>query len=210
MDVAGLSSMFVKLYFWFCRFRDRLFTFCCRTSFHDIGARSLLSLPVRLGGSRWIQIGREVFVGPNCWFEAVGPDSSRRTPVIVIDDETSIAGSCTITATKNVVIERKVLMARNVYISDHTHAHVSRDIAIKDQGVTKVSPVRVREGAWLGQNVIVCPGVTIGRNAVVGGNSVVRDDIPDFCVAAGSPARIIRKIDEDNHPEIVPLGQHAS
>ncbi|HJT81392.1 MAG TPA: acyltransferase [Chthoniobacterales bacterium] len=94
------------------------------------------------------------------------------------------------------MIEPRVLMAGNVYISDHTHEHRSRTIAIKDQGVTSVSPVRIREGAWLGQNVVICPGVTVGRNAVVGANSVVRNDVPDFCIFAGAPAKFIRKIDE--------------
>lgn len=187
--------MLVKLYFLVRRVRDRLFTLCCRPSFHDIGTRSLLSLPIRLGGSQWIKIGREVFVGPNCWFEIVVPNSNRKAPAIVIGDETSIAGSCTITATESVTIEAKVLMAGNVYISDHTHEYGLRDVAIKNQGVTKVAPVRIREGAWLGQNVVICPGVTIGRNAVVGANSVVRMDVPDYCVAAGSPAKIIRKTD---------------
>lgn len=202
-NVLELSSMFIQFYFWSCRLRDRLFTLCCRPGFHGLGARSLLSLPVRLGGAKWIQIGCEVFVGPNCWFEIVDANSSRETPVIVIGDETSIAGSCTITATKNVIIEARVLMARNVYISDHTHEYGLRDVAIKDQGVTKVAPVRIREGAWLGQNVVICPGVTIGRNAVVGANSIVREDVPDFSVAAGSPAKIIRHGDH----VIVPASQ---
>lgn len=86
-------------------------------------------------------------------------------------------------------------MARYVYISDHSHAHASVKEAIKDQGIAKVSPVRICEGAWLGQSVVVCPGVTIGRNAVVGANSVVKHDVPDFCVAAGAPAKVIRRVD---------------
>ena len=65
-----------------------------------------------------------------------------------------------------------------------------------DQGIASVAPVVIREGAWLGQGVVVCPGVTIGRNAVIGANSVVRHDVPDRCVAAGVPARVIRKIGE--------------
>jgi acetyltransferase-like isoleucine patch superfamily enzyme len=187
--------MFVSLHRLLCRLRDRAFTACCRPAFNAIGPHSLLCLPIRLGGERRIKIGRHVHVGPNCWFnvmQSVDDDS----PVLSIGDETSIVGSCTITAVQRVVIEPRVLMAGNVYISDHTHAHRSREIAIKDQGVTKVSPVRICEGAWLGQNVVICPGVTIGRNAVVGANSVVRDDVPDFCVAAGAPAKIIRQIDE--------------
>jgi acetyltransferase-like isoleucine patch superfamily enzyme len=103
-----------------------------------------------------------------------------------------MAGFCTITATSSVVIEGGVLIARYVYISDHSHRHDGSTLPIKNQGLTKVAPVRIREGAWLGQGAVICPGVTVGRNAVVGANAVVREDVPDHCVAAGVPARIVR------------------
>jgi len=124
------------------------------------------------------------------------PGASNQMPVIEIGDETAIAGFCTITAVQSVTVEPKVLMARYVYISDHSHAHRSVGHAVKDQGIAKVSAVRICEGAWLGQSVVVCPGVTIGRNAVVGANSVVTHDVPDFYVAAGAPAKVIRRVDQ--------------
>lgn len=128
--------------------------------------------------------------------EAVGDPPPGTEPLIKIGNQCSIAGACTITAAQSVTIESKVLMARNVYISDHTHAHDSRKVPILDQGIAGIKPVRICEGAWLGQGVVVCPGVTIGRNSVIGANSVVRHDVPDFCVAVGVPARVIRQIDE--------------
>jgi len=81
-----------------------------------------------------------------------------------------------------------------VYISDHRHEFGDPVVPIADQGITGIRPVRIGDGAWLGQNVVICPGVTIGRNAVVGANSVVRHDVPDFAVVAGAPARLIRMI----------------
>jgi acetyltransferase-like isoleucine patch superfamily enzyme len=51
--------------------------------------------------------------------------------------------------------------------------------------------VKIKDGAWLGTNVTVMPGVTIGRNAVIGANSVVNGDVPDFATAVGAPARIL-------------------
>jgi acetyltransferase-like isoleucine patch superfamily enzyme len=54
--------------------------------------------------------------------------------------------------------------------------------------------VRIGSGAWLGENVCVI-GANVGRNSVVGANSVVMSDIPDFCVAVGAPARVIRRFD---------------
>jgi acetyltransferase-like isoleucine patch superfamily enzyme len=62
------------------------------------------------------------------------------------------------------------------------------------QGVDKIQPVLIKRGAWLGQNVVVCPGVTIGRGSVIGANSVVVKDIPDFSVAVGAPARVVKSI----------------
>src|SRR3954464_7148540 len=108
--------MFTSAYRIICRARDRLFTVCCRGGFHRIGERSLLCLPIRLNGEQWIELGHRVHVGPNCWFNVIG----RRdySPVISLGDETSIVGSLTITAVERVVIESRVLMAGNVYISD--------------------------------------------------------------------------------------------
>ena len=51
----------------------------------------------------------------------------------------------------------------------------------------------IGDGAWLGQNVVVCPGVTIGRGAVIGANAVVLDDVPDYAVAVGVPASVVRR-----------------
>ena len=55
-----------------------------------------------------------------------------------------------------------------------------------------VEPIVIEDGAWLGENVIVCPGVRIGRGAVVGGNAVVTRDVPDWSLAVGAPARVVR------------------
>lgn len=62
------------------------------------------------------------------------------------------------------------------------------------------APITIGEDCWFGGNVIVCPGVTIGRGCTIGAGSVVTKDVPEFHVAAGNPARIIRKI-ECNAPD---------
>jgi lipopolysaccharide O-acetyltransferase len=148
-----------------------------------------------LGGEEYIEIGDQVFIGACSWLQVIVTNGCCDKPAIRIGDGTAISGFCTITAVRQVVIGKRVLIARYVYISDHCHAHSSLAHAILDQGITGVKSVHIRDGAWLGQGVIVCPGVTIGRNAVIGANSVVRHDIPDYCVAAGVPAKVIRRID---------------
>ncbi len=183
---------FVSFYNAWSRVRAKAFTTLCRGDFARLGARSTLELPIRLRGARHIEIGSRVVLGPNSWLEVIDAPSRPAGPVIRLGDGVSVTGFCTITASLSVTIEPHVLIARYAYISDHSHAYASCDRPIKHQGLAKIAPVRICEGAWLGQNVVVCPGVTIGRNAVIGANSVVRDDVPDFCVAVGAPARVIR------------------
>jgi acetyltransferase-like isoleucine patch superfamily enzyme len=78
-----------------------------------------------------------------------------------------------------------------VYVSDFDHRTDDITRPIKDQGIVK-SRVRVGDDVWLGAKVTVTRGVRIGRGAVVGANAVVTRDVPDYGVAVGVPARVIR------------------
>jgi lipopolysaccharide O-acetyltransferase len=187
--------------------RDKLFTLCVRGGFVSLGARTLLELPIRLGGVESIAIGSGVFVGANSWLQAHDPEAGLTR--LEIGDGTSITGNCVLSAAERVRLGRKVLLARNVYISDHVHSYMDPTRAVMDQGIERVAAVEIGDGAWLAQNVVVAPGVRVGRGAVVGANSVVRSDIPDFALAAGAPARVIRRFastDETSPPEIDTLG----
>jgi acetyltransferase-like isoleucine patch superfamily enzyme len=174
------------------RCRDKLFSIACARSFHGFGANSVIRMPARIGGERAIEVGNGVFIGANCWLEVMNPRDDAPEPVMRIEDRASIAGDCTITAVSTVVIGRGALIARFVHISDHSHEFLDTDKPVKDQGVSRIAPVWIGEGAWIGHGSVIMPGVRIGRNAVIGANSVVRCDIPDYSVAAGTPARIIR------------------
>ena len=181
------------------RARDKVFTLLVAGSFRGMGSRTTLALPVRLGGEKFIEIGDRVYVGPGSWIETMLDDGAESNgPVISIGAGTTMSGNCTITAVRRVDIGRSVLIARNVHISDHFHAFENRELPVKDQGVDRIADVRIHDGAWIGHGAVICPGVTIGRNAVIGANAVVREDVPDHCVAAGVPARIIRRPDPRN------------
>jgi lipopolysaccharide O-acetyltransferase len=175
------------------RARAKVFSLLAGGAFAEFGARSVIEPPVRLQGEARIAVGDDVFVGAQSWLQVLdGPD---RHVALAIGDGTSIAGSCVLSAAMSVRLGRKVLLARNVYISDHSHAFADTSRAVLDQGITKVEPVEIGDGAWLGQNVVVGPGVRIGRGAVVGANSVVLEDVPDYAVAVGAPARVVRELE---------------
>lgn len=94
--------------------------------------------------------------------------------------------------TGKITIERDVLTADKVYISDNVHSFEDITVPIWQQQVKQLNEVIIGRGAWLGENVCVI-GASVGQGSVVGANSVVTKDIPDFCVAVGSPAKVIKR-----------------
>jgi acetyltransferase-like isoleucine patch superfamily enzyme len=198
MGFIGKSAL--NLYSFYIRSADKLFSLSVAGAFAQFGNRSIIQRPVRISGAGRIAVGSKVFIGSGGWMNAIGdPDSS--DPAILIGNGTSMSGMCVISAAKMVKIDEFVLMARNVYISDHIHNYQQVGMPVSFQGIGKIQPVVIGRGAWLGQNVVVCPGVTIGQGAVVGANSVVNSDIPEYSLAVGSPARVVKVFSETNRPK---------
>ena len=104
---------------------------------------------------------------------------------------TSIQPYAHIAAAAELVIGCNVLMGSRVFITDHDHGFGDPSRHVGSQPLS-VAPVRIEDFVWLGENVVVLKGVTIGHHAIIGANSVVTRDIPPFAVAAGAPARVIR------------------
>ena len=183
MSYCGAASL--GLYRFLVRARDKAFSVAVSGAFASFGRRTVIQLPVRLNGERGITIGSDVFIGADSWLQALGDGR------LEIGDGSSLAGGCVLSAATSVRLGRKVLVARNVYVSDHMHAFADARHAVLDQGLTNLEPVEIGDGAWLGENVVVCPGVTIGRGAVIGANAVVRENVPDYAVAVGIPAHVV-------------------
>jgi acetyltransferase-like isoleucine patch superfamily enzyme len=166
---------------------------CSAGAFADFGPHSVLQPPVSVAGADRIRVGSGVWVGAGCWLHSVGRTGD--TVVLELGDGTNLAGNCTLAAASSIRLGAHVLLARGVYVADHAHAFADRDRPVILQGIDRIAPVVLEDGCWLGENVVVCPGVRIGRNAVVGANSVVTRDVPERCVAVGAPARVIRHLD---------------
>lgn len=94
-----------------------------------------------------------------------------------------------------IIIEDNVMMGAGVHFYVNNHKFDRRDIPLIEQGYNTPKDIIVREGAWIGANSIILPGVVIGKNAVIGAGSIVTKSIPDFCVAVGNPAKVIKKIE---------------
>lgn len=93
-----------------------------------------------------------------------------------------------------VIIEDNVMIGAGVHFYVNNHKFDRRDIPLIEQGYYPSQDILVKRGAWIGANCIILPGVSIGVNSVIGAGSVVTKSIPDFCVAVGNPAKVIKTL----------------
>ena len=114
-------------------------------------------------------------------------------PLIRIGHRVSATGYLTIGATTRVEIGDDVLLASHIFISDNGHGHSKVDLPYKYQPLDKLSPVSIGQGSWIGEHVVIMPGVDIGEMSVVGANSVVTRSVPPRSIVAGSPAVVVRQ-----------------
>lgn len=113
-----------------------------------------------------------------------------------------IIGNHSLLGMSNVVIGpatigNNVILAQHVVISGLNHNYTDPETAISRQGVS-VRPVIIDDDCWIGANAVITSGVTIGKHAVIAAGSVVTKDIPPFTVAAGNPARLVKRYDTES------------
>lgn len=174
-------------------------------------ARGLvIQLPRQIDHPNKIYLGDDVKLGPNSVLRVLDavPGSWLRHPEgkhveQTFDAEIHIGHRVTATAALQVIaheritIEDDVMFAANVFLCDGLHGYERGDVPYKYQGIFRIAPIHVGRGSWLGQNVVVMPGVTIGELSVIGANSVVTKDVPPQSIAAGAPARVLRRWDPE-------------
>jgi acetyltransferase-like isoleucine patch superfamily enzyme len=159
---------------------------------------------------RRITMGDHVTLGPNCFLLALerypGPSLQHpESPVPVQEFEPRIIIGHRVTATaglqvgacREIEIEDDVMFATNVNITDNFHGYPDASRPYKYQPLWKVAPVKIGRGCWIGQNVVIGPGVTVGELCIIGANSVVLKSVPPRSIAVGAPARVIRQWDDD-------------
>ncbi len=163
--------------------------------FRSFGEGSAICFPVvALYGERYITVGAGTVFGPYISLSAgVSPshELGDRT-VVTIGDGCLIGKGTGIVGHDAIEIGNDVFTGHNVYITDANHGYEDFDVPIGRQ-FGESRPVRIGAGSWLGHGTIVLPGASIGRHVVVGAGSVVTGDLPDFSVAVGNPARVVRE-----------------
>lgn len=125
----------------------------------------------------------------------VGQNSIINSPVFVnLAKNVKIGSNCVLMngfqcmSAGGLIIEDNVLISLNCTIATNNHDYY-------DRMLLTCKPVVIKKNAWLGVNVTILPGVTIGENAVVGAGAVVTKDVPDNAIVAGMPAKVIKVLD---------------
>ena len=138
-----------------------------------------------------LEVGEHVLFEQNVWLTAQAPGR------IVIGAGTFLNLGVQVAAAGLVEIGEHCMLANGCFVSDANHRFDDPELPVPWQGFTSKGPTRVGSNVWLGANVVVTSGVTIGDRCVVGANSVVTTDLPDHAIAAGVPARVIRAVEYD-------------
>ena len=145
-----------------------------------------------------IAFGNSVFLAKDVWLNLVDY-GSRSDAGIILGDGSSIGRHSVISAKNQILLEADVLLAPSVLIMDHNHNYSDPDVPIRDQGATAGGTITIGRNCWLGYGcAVLCNrgDLVLGRNTIVGANSVVTQSFPPFSVVAGAPAQLIRRFDE--------------
>jgi acetyltransferase-like isoleucine patch superfamily enzyme len=161
-----------------------------KLSFAKIGFRSRL-IHTSVDGYKRISIGSKVYINSRTWLACM-PLTGNTNCTLSIGDGTYVGRFCHFYATSKIEIGKKVLIADKVYLADNLHEFSDITKPVIDQSVKQTAEVIIGDGAWLGENVCII-GAKVGKNSIVGANSVVTKDIPDYCVAVGTPAYITKR-----------------
>jgi len=161
-----------------------------RRRFAAFGDHSILHRPDWIAHPEKIEIGSSVLMFHGLWLSVERPAWNRDGPAIRIGDHVAVRPYVTISAAESITIEDGVVISAFTTIidSDHTFANGLPNVM---HNPLVSSPVRIGEGTWIGERVAVLRGATIGRCCMIGANSVVRGEIPDYSVAVGAPARVV-------------------
>jgi acetyltransferase-like isoleucine patch superfamily enzyme len=157
---------------------------------------------IQLYGPRHIRMGNGVSIANHITLRAMtvypwSEPPQAFSPEIVLHDRCFINNFSHISCARRVVIGENVMIAENCFIADNNHGYADPDRPIRAQPLEVEGEVHIGADSWIGANCSIVGNVRIGTHCIVGAHSVVTADIPDYSVAVGAPARIVKRFDRD-------------
>lgn len=176
-----------------------LYTGYYMSLFKSFGSGSIIKRPFSYTrGLEYVMIGNKSSIGAHVELTAWDTYKGQKfTPEIIIGDGTSIRDYSHITAIQSIRIGNGVLTGPNILITDNAHgASIDEllDLPPQARPLYSKGPVVIEDNVWIGEKSSIMPGVHVGKGSIIAANSVVTSDIPPYCVAAGIPAKVIKKV----------------
>lgn len=165
-----------------------------------IGKNSKVGLLHNFLNGKYIEIGNGTSIGRYSKLQCFDKNNNIiYHPSIKIGNNCMMGHNCSIMSADSVIIEDNVLMASYITIVNENHGmNPESEFCYRKQPLT-TSPIWIKEGAWIGERCCILSGVTIGKKSIIGSGSVVTKTIPDYCIAVGNPARVIKKWNFEEH-----------
>lgn len=165
-----------------------------RWRYGNLGHHSYILPPLILSNRKNLYIGNDVGIWWNARIDCITEwlDQTYH-PCITIGDNCAFGQDLHMTCAEKITICNNVVITARVTITDINHVLNNANQSILNCPL-EIKPVFISEDVFIGVNAVIMPGVTLGKGAVIGANSVVTKDVPAHCVVAGSPAHIIRKL----------------
>lgn len=181
---------------------NRVMFYPMRFQFKKCGDKVLFESSFEVEGAKYISVGNYVRVKPRLHLAAISEHNGiSYKPEVIIGDNVSINYDVHIACINRIVIGAGTLLGSKILITDHFHGDTSLEnlqIPPSERLLSSKGPIVIGENVWIGEGVAIMPGVTIGNNSIIGANSVVTSDIPEFCVAAGTPAKVVKQYEYEN------------
>ncbi len=161
--------------------------------FSKFGKGSYILKPIIISNPNNIEVGDRVFIWPNARLEAVTEYVGEQyKPKIIICDDVGIQQNFHCTCSEEIYIGKGTSITQNVGIFDIIHPYEDINVNPRFQNI-QTKKIFIGENCLIGMNSVILPGTKLGKHNIVGACSVVHGEFPDYCVIAGSPARIIKK-----------------
>lgn len=175
--------MFLKRKFWMQHYKN--------IKFAHIGKNTVLDNGISFIGEKNIYIGDNVFIGSNSTIQCYDEYKNQKyTPVCKIGNNCTFTRSATIYCAQSVSIGDGCMIGSNVLITDENHGtNPSNNYR---NNLLETKPVVIGENTWIGDKVVILPGVEIGSHSIIGAGAVVTKSLPAYSICAGNPAKIVK------------------
>lgn len=161
----------------------------------------IIRFPISIRGKKFIDFGESLTTGMRCRFDCFSKNQQKKK-TLIFGKNVQLNDNVHIVSMERVTIEDNVLMASNIFISDNSHGYYKGDHQDSSPFIPPINrdyytaPIKIEKNVWIGEGVMIMPGVTIGEGSIIGAHAVVTRNIPKNSIAVGSPAIVIKEYNE--------------